>query len=74
MHIFWITCFIALVAPFGALFFTAMKRMLKAEQLGQIFTNGGVVDRVDCLIIMGLFLYIYIQYVVYWQFDTLKHM
>jgi len=60
VHIFWITCFIAVVAPFGALFFTAMKRMLKAEKLGKIFTSGSVVDRVDCLIVTGLFLYIYI--------------
>jgi len=60
VHIFWITCFIAVVAPFGALFFTAMKRMLKAEKLRKIFTSGSVVDRVDCLIVTGLFLYIYI--------------
>lgn len=31
IHLFWITCFIALVAPFGALFFTVLKRALKAE-------------------------------------------
>jgi len=37
-----------------------MKRMLKAEKLGKIFTSGSVVDRVDCLIVTGLFLYIYI--------------
>jgi len=34
IHLFVITCFIAIVAPFGALFFTALKRALKAEQLG----------------------------------------
>lgn len=31
LHLFVITCFIAIVAPFGALFFTALKRALKAE-------------------------------------------
>lgn len=34
VHLFWITVFIAVVAPFGALFFTVLKRALKAEQLG----------------------------------------
>lgn len=74
MHLFVITCFIAIVAPFGALFFTALKRALKAEQLGQIFTNGGVIDRVDCLLITGLFLFIYINFIVYQQQDAVKVM
>lgn len=65
LHLFVITCFIAIVAPFGALFFTALKRALKAEQLGKIFTNGGVIDRADCLLITGLFLFIYINFIVY---------
>jgi phosphatidate cytidylyltransferase len=34
IHLFVITCFVAIIAPFGALFFTALKRALKAEQLG----------------------------------------
>ena len=65
IHLFWITSFIAIVAPFGALFFTALKRALKAEQIGRVFINGGVIDRVDCLLIVGLFLYVYISFIVY---------
>jgi len=74
IHLFFITSFIALVAPFGALFFTALKRALKAEYLGRIFTYGGVIDRVDCLLITGLFLFIYIHFIVYQQQDSVKVM
>jgi len=65
LHLFTITCFVAIVAPFGALFFTGLKHALKAEQLGEMFTNGGVIDRGDCLLITGLFLFIYINFIVY---------
>lgn len=65
IHLFTITAFVALVAPFGALFFTALKRALKTEQLGEIFIHGGVIDRSDCLLITGLFMFIYINYIVY---------
>jgi phosphatidate cytidylyltransferase len=67
VHLGFITAFIALVAPFGALFFTALKYSLHAEQLGKIFANGGIIDRVDCLLICGLFLFIYIHFIVYQQ-------
>lgn len=74
MHLFVITCFVAMIAPFGALFFTALKRALKAEQLGEMFTNGGVIDRADCLLITGLFMFIYINFIVYQTEDTVKTM
>lgn len=74
MHLFMITLFVAVVAPFGAIFFTALKHALKAEQLGKILSNSGVIDRVDCLIITGLFMFIYIQLIVYKQTDAVKVM
>jgi len=30
-----------------------------------MFTNGGVIDRVDCLLITGLFMFIYTSFIVY---------
>ena len=63
-----------MVAPFGALFFTALKRALKAEQLGQTFVNGGVIDRADCSLITGLFLLIFISQIVYAPQDAVKKM
>lgn len=65
MHLFMITCFVAMIAPFGSIFFTALKRALKTDKLGELFTNGGVIDRVDCLLITGLFMFIYISFIVY---------
>ena len=69
-----ITCYVALVAPFGALFFTALKRALKAEQLGQTFVNGGVIDRADCGLITGIFLIIFINQIVYAPQDAVRKM
>jgi CDP-diglyceride synthetase len=74
MHLFIITAFIAIVAPFGALFYSALKRALKAEQFSEMLTNGGVIDRVDGILITGLFLFIYINYIIYQEQDAVKIM
>lgn len=74
MHLFIITAFIAIVAPFGALFYSALKRALKAEQFSEMLTNGGVIDRVDGMLITGLFLFIYINYIIYQEQDATKIM
>ena len=65
MHLFVITCFVAFVAPFGSTFSMALKRALKSESLGDSLYHGGIVDRLDCIIVTGLFFMIYINAVVY---------
>jgi len=72
IHLFIVTCFVAMIAPFGSIFFSALKRALKTEQLGEMFTNGGVIDRVDCLLITGLFMFIYTSFIVYRQADSVR--
>jgi CDP-diglyceride synthetase len=70
VHLFQITCFIAVVAPFGALFMSALKRMFKAENLGSMFTTGGVIDRLATVLITGLFLFVFMENIAYKQYDA----
>ena len=65
MHLFVITCFLAFVAPFGSFFVTGLKKALKADTLGSSFYSGGVSDRLDVVLILGLFFMIYINAVIY---------
>ena len=65
LHLFVITCFVAFVAPFGSTFAMALKRALKTEVLGQSLYHGGVIDRMECMIVTGLFFLIYVNAVIY---------
>ena len=67
IHLFVIALFIALIAPFAGFFVAGLKRALRAEQLGLSFQKGGVIDRLDCVIVTGFFLFIYIKNIVYDQ-------
>lgn len=42
-----------------------LKRALRAENLGLTFHHGGVIDRLDCYIVTGFFLVIYISAIAY---------
>lgn len=74
VHLFVITGFIAVISPFGALLFSVLKRALKQEQLGKTFVNGGVIDRADCFLVVGFFLFIYVNFIVYKTEDAVKLM
>lgn len=74
IHLFVITAFIAVISPFGALLFSVLKRALKQEQLGKTLANGGVIDRADCILVIGFFLYIYVNFIVYRTEDAVKLM
>ena len=65
VHLFVITVFIAFVAPFGGFLFSGLKRALRQSQLGITMFKGGVIDRLDCIIITGCFMLIYINMLVY---------
>ena len=66
IHLFIITLFIALIAPFGGFFVAGLKRALRANQLGLTLHKGGVIDRIDCILCTGFFLCIYINVLVYY--------
>ena len=65
IHLFIITLFIAFVSPFGGFLYSGLKRALRANQLGMTMIKGGVIDRLDCLIVTGCFLLIYVSMLVY---------
>ena len=65
IHLAVITLFCATVAPFGGFFAFGLKRALRAESLGLTMARGGVIERIDCVIVTGFFLLIYMKTIVY---------
>ncbi|KAM0678258.1 phosphatidate cytidylyltransferase [Binucleata daphniae] len=57
------TCFIlfaSFVAPFGGFFASAFKRAFKVKDFGEVIPgHGGIMDRMDCQFLMGVFTYVY---------------
>ena len=67
IHMFVFTVFIAFFAPFGGFFVSGLKQALKHKQLGLTLHKGGVIDRLDCVIILGFFMLVYVHGFVYRQ-------
>mmetsp|Transcript_14441 Transcript_14441/g.39280 ORF Transcript_14441/g.39280 Transcript_14441/m.39280 type:complete len:492 (+) Transcript_14441:2-1477(+) len=60
MHGLVLGSFASLVAPFGGFFASGIKRAYKIKDFSAIIPgHGGVFDRIDCQLIMGLFTYTY---------------
>jgi phosphatidate cytidylyltransferase len=52
--------FASIIAPFGGFFASGFKRAFNIKDFGEsIPGHGGVTDRMDCQIMMGLFVYVY---------------
>mmetsp|Transcript_4498 Transcript_4498/g.7921 ORF Transcript_4498/g.7921 Transcript_4498/m.7921 type:complete len:430 (-) Transcript_4498:244-1533(-) len=61
-HVFWMAMFASIVAPFGGFFASGFKRAFKIKDFGDsIPGHGGITDRMDCQIMMGMFVYVYYQ-------------
>ncbi|RHY13478.1 hypothetical protein DYB30_001915 [Aphanomyces astaci] len=59
-HMVCFAVFASIVAPFGGFFASGFKRAFKIKDFGSsIPGHGGVVDRMDCQVIMGMFTYVY---------------
>ena len=57
-----LSLFASLLAPFGGFFASGFKRAFQIKDFGEsIPGHGGVTDRMDCQIMMGLFVYVYVQ-------------
>ncbi len=61
VHALILGIFASLVAPFGGFFASGFKRAFKIKDFADTIPgHGGITDRFDCQVIMGMFTYIYI--------------
>jgi phosphatidate cytidylyltransferase len=52
--------FASLIAPFGGFFASGFKRAIKIKDFGNTIPgHGGITDRMDCQMLMGVFAYVY---------------
>ena len=59
-HALALGVFASVVAPFGGFFASGIKRAYKLDDFASIIPgHGGVYDRVDCQLIMGLAMHVY---------------
>jgi len=63
--------FASIIAPFGGFFASGFKRAFGIKDFGEsIPGHGGVTDRMDCQIMMGLFVFVYYQTFVLVEADV----
>ncbi|KAI9669294.1 MAG: hypothetical protein M1831_000329 [Alyxoria varia] len=61
-HVFALSTFASLIAPFGGFFASGLKRTFNIKDFGDsIPGHGGITDRFDCQFIMGFFAFMYYQ-------------
>lgn len=61
-HVFFLSTFASLIAPFGGFFASGIKRTFHIKDFGDsIPGHGGITDRFDCQFIMGTLTYMYYQ-------------
>ena len=66
LHLLVITVFIAFVAPFGGLLFSGLKRaMRQSSSDSQAKFEGGVISRIECIVVTGCFLLAYMNMLVF---------
>eukprot|EP00386_Alphamonas_edax_P004893 GDKI01015400.1.p1 GENE.GDKI01015400.1~~GDKI01015400.1.p1 ORF type:complete len:528 (+),score=110.82 GDKI01015400.1:117-1586(+) len=62
LHAAVLGAFAAVIAPFGGFFASGFKRAFKIKDFGDsIPGHGGITDRFDCQIMMGMFTYMYLR-------------
>lgn len=60
IHAVILSFFASIIAPFGGFFASGFKRAFNKKDFGDLIPgHGGVTDRMDCQILMGLFSYVY---------------
>jgi CDP-diglyceride synthetase len=62
IYLFVLTLFVAFITPFGGFAIAGLKRVLRPRANS---FHGKVIDRLDCILIMGFFLLIFIKKIVY---------
>ena len=65
LHLLVITVFVAFVAPFGGFLFSGLKRaMRQASKDNNVNFEGGVISRIECIIVTGCFMLAYMHMLV----------
>eukprot|EP00760_Papus_ankaliazontas_P038808 PhM_4_TR9328/c0_g1_i1/m.20865/K00981/E2.7.7.41, CDS1, CDS2, cdsA; phosphatidate cytidylyltransferase len=65
LHALGLAFFASVVAPFGGFFASGLKRAFKLKDFSDLIPgHGGMTDRMDCQLIMGVFTYIYYVYFI----------
>ena len=67
IYLFVLTLFVAFITPFGGFAIAGLKRALRSRVNS---VHGKVIDRLDCILIMGFFLLIFIKKIVYEEKST----
>lgn len=65
LHLLAITIIVALLGSFARIFVDGVKRALRTDSLGLSLYSGGVSDHFAAACILGLFLSVYVNSVIY---------
>lgn len=67
-HTFFMALFASLIAPLGGLFASGFKRSIKIKDFADTIPgHGGVTDRMDCELLNGAFVYVYLSQFVFYD-------
>jgi len=62
VHGFLVSLFSSLLGPFGGFLASGLKRACKQKNFGSLIPgHGGVLDRCDCMFLMAVFSYVYLE-------------
>lgn len=62
IHCIVLALFASLISPFGGFLASGLKRAFNKKDFGNIIPgHGGILDRVDCILFMGPFAYLYLK-------------
>jgi len=67
IYLFVLTLFVAFISPFGGFAVAGLKRAMRSSH--KHVKHGLVVDRLECLIVVGFFMMIFIARIVYQEKD-----
>ena len=66
-HCILIGAFISIIGPFGGFFASGFKRAFKIKDFGDVIPgHGGILDRFDCQIFVGWFVFFYYNSFIKW--------
>lgn len=63
IYLFVLTLFVAFVSPFGGFAIAGLKRAMRSREKN--VKHGLVIDRLECILVVGFFLLIFIARIVY---------